>query len=251
MGVGSGRAKREQPSWPWVLMYHSVALYNEDPFRVTVSPHRFKQQMGWLAAHGWRGVSVRELRAAQSGGDAGGLVGLTFDDGYADFASSVLPLLVSQGFTATVYVVAGRLGGHNDWEEYGPRKPLMTAAQVREVAAAGIEVGSHGLQHVRLPMADDARLWAAVADSRDVLSQVISAEVLGFSYPWGDVDARTIQAVRKAGYEYGCAISPRGLTGAYALPRTYIREADGRLRLRAKRLRYRLALRSAGGPSPS
>ena len=82
---------------PLVLMYHSVEPYQADPYLVTVSPPRFEQQMHWLARRGLRGTSVRDLLAARAAGDAAGLVGLTFDDGYADFARHALPVLQRLG----------------------------------------------------------------------------------------------------------------------------------------------------------
>lgn len=41
--------------WPWVLMYHSVGSTHDDPFRVTVSPRRFRTQMEALRRAGRRG----------------------------------------------------------------------------------------------------------------------------------------------------------------------------------------------------
>ena len=74
---------------PLVLMYHSVDRYRTDPYQITVRPDRFDQQMCWLWQHGLRGVSMRQLLAAHRQGVAAGLVGLTFDDGYADFLEHV------------------------------------------------------------------------------------------------------------------------------------------------------------------
>ena len=124
---------------PIVLMYHSVAPQESDPYRVTVSPHRFGQQMHWLARRGLRGVSMAELLEARRRHCDAGLVGLTFDDGYDDFLRHALPVLQRHGFSATAFVIAGRLGGFNDWDVLGPRKRLMTASQVRRVAEAGTE----------------------------------------------------------------------------------------------------------------
>ncbi len=104
---------------PMVLMYHSVEPYQADPYLVTVSPPRFEQQMRWLARRGLRGTSVRDLLAARAAGAGKGLVGLTFDDGYADFARHALPVLQRFGFGATVFVIAGRLGGDNAWDPRG------------------------------------------------------------------------------------------------------------------------------------
>ncbi len=95
------------PGMPLVLMYHSVEPYQADPYLVTVSPPRFGQQMRWLARRGLRGVSMRDLLAARAAGAGKGLVGLTFDDGYADFARHALPVLRRYGFGATMFVIAG------------------------------------------------------------------------------------------------------------------------------------------------
>ncbi|MFD0530292.1 lipid II flippase MurJ [Kitasatospora arboriphila] len=150
-------------SAPWILMYHSITHEEHDPYLLTVSPERFAAQMAWLARSGRRGVSVRELLRARAAGAAARLVGLTFDDGYADFARYAVPVLRRHGFTASAYVVPDLLGGHNGWDPDGPRKPLLTVDQVVELAAAGWEIGSHGLSHRRLPglsadeLADQAR----------------------------------------------------------------------------------------------
>src|SRR6266498_4146671 len=78
---------------PLVLMYHSITPYMQDPYLVTVSPPRFEQQMSWLRRRGLRGTSVRELLAAAERGEARSLVGLSFDDGYADLVEYVVPVL--------------------------------------------------------------------------------------------------------------------------------------------------------------
>lgn len=225
---------------PMILMYHSVSPYTEDPYRITVSPHRFAQQMRWLSSRGLRGVSMATLNAARAHGCEAGLVGLTFDDGYEDFLRHALPVLLRHGFTATAFVIAGRLGGQNSWDADGPRKALMTSAQVREVASAGMEIASHGLRHVTLTHATSLALIREQRVSRSILQDVTGAPVDGFCYPYGHLDARVVAGVQEAGYNYGCAIWISDLTGRYAMPRTYVGDADGAARLRAKWLRHRL-----------
>ncbi|MGW4158754.1 polysaccharide deacetylase family protein [Streptomyces sp. NPDC004788] len=240
----------------WVAMYHSIADVPDDPYKVTVSPVRFARQLHWLRDRGLRGVSVRELLAATAAGRARGLVGLTFDDGYADFLESALPLLRRHGFTATVYVLPGRLGGDNAWDAHGPRKPLLDEDGVRRAAAAGMEIGSHGLRHVSLTETDDEGLAAETRRSRELIEEITGDPVDGFCYPYGTVDARVMRAVRKAGYAYGCAIDPGPLSGTYALPRVHIGEEDTSWRLTAKRVLHPLRRRrpadllpAQGGPA--
>lgn len=219
-----------------ILMYHSVADYTDDHFLVTVRPRTFERQLEWLRRRGLRGVSVAALLAARERGTARGLVGLTFDDGYRDFVAEALPRLVRRGFTATVFPVAGRLGGFNGWEDRGPVKPLLTAADLVRARDAGMEIGSHGLTHTPLPGRCAAELGAEVAGSREELAALVGDGVTGFCYPYGLSDAACEQAVRAAGYEYGCSILP-ARPGPHCLPRTYVGDRDGGLRLAAKFLR--------------
>ncbi|MEV7088485.1 polysaccharide deacetylase family protein [Streptomyces sp. NPDC093085] len=217
-------------------MYHSVADPADDPYQVTVSPNRLDRQLRWLRHQGLTGVSLAELLRARAEGRGAGLVGLTFDDGYADFLTAAVPLLHRHGCTATVFVLPGRLGGTNVWDTPGPVKPLLTADGIREAAAAGMEIGSHGLRHTDLTTADDAVLTAETARSRAELTALTGHPVAGFCYPYGRADARALAAVRAAGYGYGCAIDPGPLTGVHALPRIHLGERDTTPRLRLKRL---------------
>jgi putative peptidoglycan lipid II flippase len=234
-------ARPSQPAVPFVLMYHSVSEGVDDPYRIAVSPGRFADQMRWLASRGLRGVSMRELLHAARHGRAAGLVGLTFDDGYADFVEHALPVLARHGFTATVYVVAERVGGHNDWEQDGPLRPLLTVDEVREVARQGVEIGSHGLNHLSLADLDADTLRKEVAVSREALELLLDEPVSGFCYPYGDLSDTAVAAARAAGYDYAVATWASGRRDPHALPRTYVAERDGAAELLAKRLRHRIA----------
>ena len=234
-------------SVPWVAMYHSVSDCADDPYRITVTPRRLETQLRWLRRRGLRGVSLAELLAARARGAGRGLVGLTFDDGYADFLTAALPLLRRWDCNATLFVLPGRLGGDNGWDPLGPRKPLLTADGVRAALAQGVEVGSHGLTHVDLTRADEATLRTETAGSRARLSELTGAPVAGFCYPYGAVDPRAVAAVRAAGYGYACAIDPGPLTGPYALPRLHIGQNDTAVRLYLKHRLHRLRRRPVEG----
>lgn len=221
---------------PLVWMYHSIAEYDVDPFEVTMHPRRFEKQLRWLRRRGLRGVSMHELLHARSEGRARGLVGLTFDDGYRDFLTTALPVLQRYGYTATVFVLAGRLGGSNEWSRPGPEKALLSAAEIREIDRAGMEVGSHGLRHVSLVKTEDAELGEEVQRSREILAEVVDHEVGGFCYPYGYLDSRVVAAARAAGYDYACAVKTSVEIGRYAIPRTLVHDRDTMWRLDAKRV---------------
>jgi peptidoglycan/xylan/chitin deacetylase (PgdA/CDA1 family) len=238
---------------PMIFMYHGVADADEDPNQLCVSPARFAEQMAWLARRGLRGVGIAELVDAMRAGRQRGLVGLTFDDGYTNVLETALPVLRRHGFGATSYIISDRLGGTNEWDE-GPVWQLMTADQVRELAAAGIEIGSHAATHLRLAGASPSQLAAEVSDSRISLGALLGTEIRGFAYPYGSMDAAARRAVRDAGYEYACAVeATTAEIGLMALPRLYVGEQDDARRMAVKKLLYRgrIALRSrSGGQTP-
>ena len=230
---------------PPVLMYHSVSPSGlPDPHRVRVHPDRLDAHLRLLRRLGLRGVPLVEVVRAHERGTAAGLVGLTFDDGYTDFLEHAMPVLARHGMTATLYVVAGRLGGENAWDS-GPRLGLVDADQVRAVADAGHEVGSHTLTHARLAGADPAVLAEEVAGSRRVLEDVLQAEVAGFCYPWGSFDGAATAAVRKAGYDHACVTGDYHPGDRFALPRAYVAPGDRAPHLLAKLARHRLRIRGA------
>lgn len=222
--------------FPFVLMYHSVGpgvAPDEDPYQLTVTPERLDAQLRALRRQGLRGRSMRELFAAGGRG-----VGLTFDDGYVDFVEQAVPVLRRHGATATVYVLGGRIGGDNSWDADAPRKPLMTAEQVREAADAGMEIGSHGLMHRHLPQLTPEELTDELAGSRRRLAELAGTPVDSFAYPYGDVGAREVEAARAAGYDHAVAVDARAVGASrHALPRSYAGQRDGGLRLLAKRAR--------------
>jgi peptidoglycan/xylan/chitin deacetylase (PgdA/CDA1 family) len=224
---------------PMILMYHGVADEVEDPNHLCVTPSRFAEQMAWLKRRGLQGVGIGRLVDEMRAGRRRGLVGITFDDGYVSVLEAALPVLQREDFTATMFVIPGRLGGSNEWDE-GPRWPLMSAAQISELASAGMEIGSHSTTHARLAGIDVGQLRTEVSDSRARLGELVGGPIRGFAYPYGSMDAAARHAVRRAGYDYACAVqTPVRELGIMALPRVYIGQSDDARRMPAKRLLFR------------
>ena len=232
-----------------ILMYHGIADVTEDPNLLCVPPARFAEQMAWMDRRGLRGVSVATLVDAMRTDRHRGMIGITFDDGYASVLESALPELQRRGFGATVFVISDRLGGTNAWDK-GPAWQLLDADGVSRLATAGIEIGSHGATHVRLAGLDADRLAAEVAGSKASLAELVGSQVRGLAYPYGSMDAAARSAVLAAGYEYACSVqTPVADLGLVALPRIYVGQRDGAARMAAKRFLFRryIAIRGRQG----
>lgn len=86
-----------------------------------------------------------------------------------------------------------------------PERPLEEYSafnwdQAREMASAGIEIGSHTLTHPILTHISDEKLRDEISGSRERIQSALQMEVDTFCYPNGDYDARARGAVARAGY---------------------------------------------------
>jgi peptidoglycan/xylan/chitin deacetylase (PgdA/CDA1 family) len=96
-----------------------------------------------------------------------------------------------------------------------------------------IEIGSHSMTHPVLSRQSEAVQRDEVSRSKSALEDMIGREVSSFAYPFGgraDYTARTIDAVRSAGYRRACsnfAGRPRARTSPYELPRMLVRDWGG------------------------
>jgi peptidoglycan/xylan/chitin deacetylase (PgdA/CDA1 family) len=235
----SGQARVSLRTIPMILMYHAVAQTAEDPNQLCVPPAVFAAQMSWLTRRGLRGVSITTLLDAMQTGHHRRMVGITFDDGYQSVLEQAVPELQRYGFGATAFIIADRIGGTNDWDD-GPTWPLLSADGVRELAAAGIEIGSHSATHPRLAGICPDQLPTEIAGSRASLGALLGTQIRGFAYPYGAMDASARAAVCAAGYDYACAVSTSvSDIGVMALPRLYVGRLDGPARMLAKRILYR------------
>jgi peptidoglycan/xylan/chitin deacetylase (PgdA/CDA1 family) len=179
-----------------ILTYHYIRV-NPDRndrlgFALSVTPSDFAAQMDWLAQSGYHPITTDDLYAYLAGdqGLPGKPVILTFDDGYADFYTTALPILRSHDFKAVSYVVSGFVG---TWG-------YMTAAQVREADRSGIEIGSHTINHADLANLSAAAVWSQLTQSKSFLEQVLGHPVVSFCYPSGKYTSAVASAVAAAGY---------------------------------------------------
>jgi peptidoglycan/xylan/chitin deacetylase (PgdA/CDA1 family) len=178
------------------LMYHEIelpgrALCEAEPgyVRYAVTEPDFRAHVDALKAGGFLGVSVGEM-IAQARVSSGRSVAVTFDDGCETDLLVALPVLRTAGFNATSYVTVEHLG----------RRGYLTAAQLRELADLGCEIGSHGMTHRFLSDLSADEIRSELAGSKDRLEQIVQRPVVHFSCPGGRWDGRVADAGRDAGY---------------------------------------------------
>lgn len=195
-----------------ILMYHQVDAPppRGTPMRgLVVAPGTFAWQMGMLKWLGYRGVSMAELMPYLRGERQGRVVGITFDDGYRNNLEYALPVLQRHDFTATCYAVSHLAGADNAWDaaQGVPSKPLMTAAELRRWAAAGMEIGAHTRHHRDLTTLDLAAARDQIAGSKADLEDMTGQRVAHFCYPYGRFQDHHAELAQQAGYESATTVN--------------------------------------------
>lgn len=211
-----------------ILMYHSIA---EQPprntSRLSVSPTSLAEQLAWLADHGYTGrtfLEAAELLRDDQLPDRTAV--LTFDDGYADFATDALPLLQRFGYPATLFVTTGWVADAGVNSAGRPLDRTLRWQQIREAADAGIEIGAHGHSHAALDGLSDEQLKEELCRSRALLEDCIGRPVPTLAYPFGYSSPRVRRAARSAGYRFAAAVRNVRATpdsDAFQIPRLTIR----------------------------
>jgi len=242
-----GRPAGSSRGGPLVLMYHATPRGRPPRGeRFAVESARFARHLDLFDALGYRTVRLRDLAGA--GPLPANALAITFDDGYRNNLDGALAALQARGMCATWFAVSGLLGQRAAW--LGPQvhdAVLMSAAELRALAGAGMEIGSHTRTHPDLTCLPEGALDAEIGDSRRELQDVIGAAVTSFAYPFGRFGAAVETAVARAGYRLACSVRPGRFTPEQPLriPRITVFRDDSPQRLARKLM---LVTNDAGWP---
>jgi hypothetical protein len=228
-----------------ILMYHSISenlFGRSNPYyQINTAPAVFLRQMRWLRQNGYRTLSLKNLQVGlDQKQDLSKTVILTFDGGYEDIYTDVLPVIKMFGFTATVFLATGRI---QDLPVGIDGAQFLTWHQVRELHAEGVQFGSHTVTHPDLRSLGPEQIEYEVGYSKETLEQKLGVPVECFSYPFAfpeeDHDfLRFLDGIlENQGYECGVSTvigraSP--IHNRFHLPRLAINSWDDAALLRAK-----------------
>jgi peptidoglycan/xylan/chitin deacetylase (PgdA/CDA1 family) len=211
-----------------ILAYHSVApgRGGADPSFLRVHPDRFRQQLEVMLGTGYSFVTVAEFaRRTGPQGPPLGIAALSFDDGLRDNHTTVLPLLREYDVSATVYVATGLIGGTYPWIDGG--LPMMDEHEIRDLVAAGVEIGAHTVTHRDLSLLERDECLREMTESRAELERITSRAVETFAYPFCRYGDAAVAAAGEAGFLAAVTCGGRGSWDPLTIQRTMITGKDG------------------------
>jgi peptidoglycan/xylan/chitin deacetylase (PgdA/CDA1 family) len=184
-----------------ILLYHHIAEPVRGAERYYISPATFEQQIKSLHDWGYTSIKLSTLAGVltQGGELPPRPVVISFDDGNLNVYQNAFPILKKYGFTGTLFIVANRLASKN----------FISSQQLKEMVAAGWEIGSHGMTHADLK-ANPGLIVTEAEKSRTTLTDALQTQVNVFAYPYGLSNILTQEKMSSYGY-----LAAVGLGGSY------------------------------------
>ncbi len=226
------------PTWPVfpagkatvpILIYNAVADgVEDDPFyqwesSLYVPSNEFEQQMRALSEAGYQSIPVSKIvDILLSGGTLPPRpVVITFDTNKLGIYRKVFPIMQKYGFTGTLFLASDQIDAKN----------VMTSAQIKELMAAGWEVGSRaasGVSLLDLQVQNPDSIGREISGSRTDIEAKLGVPVTVFAYPGGAIDneGRMVARVQEWGYKAAVGLfksSEHSLNTLYYMPRYEIR----------------------------
>lgn len=230
-----------------VLCYHGIS--ETWPAETSVRPRDFERQLTSFAARGYRGATFSDALTAAAGDR---VLVVTFDDAHRSVLQLAAPTMSRLGLPGTIFVPTGYVGseepmgwaGYDEWlgTEHEAELRCLSWGELRELAAAGWEIGSHTRSHPRLPHLADEEIAAELRESRRECEEAMGAPCASVAYPYGAYDDRVLRLAREAGYRFGATVPPAPrapLPLAWPRVGVYHGEGPARVRLRTGNRRLR------------
>ncbi len=171
-----------------VLLYHHVAT--DTPASTSISPEDFRSHLEYLRDNAYNVVGLDVMVEALRGGEElpERAVAITFDDGYPSIFETAFPMLQSFDFPFTLFLSTGPIDRQ--------LRNYMSWAQIEEMAAAGVLVANHMVEHPHMLDRMEGETEAIWIDRlREELSQA-EQTILDhtgqshryLAYPYGEFD---------------------------------------------------------------
>jgi peptidoglycan/xylan/chitin deacetylase (PgdA/CDA1 family)/glycosyltransferase involved in cell wall biosynthesis len=194
-----------------VLLYHRVTDGKPAGTKhgIYVAQMEFERQLAFLKRKGCTTITFADVKAIEEGSRIipKRPVILTFDDGYEDNYIHAFPLLKKYSSSAVIFLIGNRAIRTNAWDSANgePEARLMSNAQIKEMAAYGIEFGAHSLNHKKLTEIPLSEAKREIERSKSAIEKRLGSPIISFAYPYGKLNEELKGIVKRAGFHFGIA----------------------------------------------
>jgi len=199
-----------------ILMYHSVL---KDPARAgayVVSPAVVEEDFCWLRDRGCAALTISEAAGLAARGEPlpENAVAITFDDGFLNVSTYVLPLLERYDLKATVAVIGSGSERFSDTPDPNPAYASLDWGEIARLAASGrVEIAVHSYDLHRLSPRKGAGRRAGESEAEyraafradteaclDLLREHCGIVPTTYAYPYGEIDESSFEVLSQLGF---------------------------------------------------
>ena len=128
-------------------------------------------------------LSLACILAAAAAGEC--VVSYTFDDGLEDQYTIAYPMFREAGLPATFFIIGSKVGDPNGLRSKAEKHtPVMTWRMIRDMAANGMEIGSHGWAHARYQNMDREEILDDIRKNQKELKENAGIDCTSFASPY-------------------------------------------------------------------
>ncbi len=181
-----------------ILMYHHLNPLAPDAGSVlrtwTVAPEQFAAQLDYLQSKGFHTITLTQLADFFDKGEPLPTkpVILTFDDAWIEGYTVAFPELKKRGMVGVFFVPKTYVDAGGEL--------LMNWEQALEMDRAGMEFGSHTINHQDLTKVDLTEVQRQLVVGKAELERGFGHPITSLSYPYGAYSPRIVAMTAAAGY---------------------------------------------------
>lgn len=207
-----------------IIMYHSVINDTESTGDYVITPEMLRDDILYLQSNGYVTVSIGELIDYVNCGKSlpPKPVVLTFDDGYYNFLTEVMPILSDTNTKATLSVVGAFSKKEEPCNVQSSYYSYLTLEQIKQISKCGyVEIASHSynfhsLQGRKGSMIMDGESYEEYRSRflSDILTNKLLLEEYGvemsiYTYPYGFICEESLELVKACDFKASLGVEER------------------------------------------
>ncbi len=211
---------RNYNRWIPILMYHKIPDQDlQSQHKIYVNKNNFAKHLTIFKSLNMTTLTFDELAQFRKGLKSFSLFPknpliLTFDDGYEDNIQNADVELKKQSMHAHIYLLADPNIASNEWDHQSDRseKHRIISGDERKLwKNSQFTIGSHGLNHQRLPAMSSEKKILELSISKQKLEAEFKQPVITYAYTYGDTNKECAELAEACGYEYALNTDTGGL----------------------------------------
>jgi peptidoglycan/xylan/chitin deacetylase (PgdA/CDA1 family) len=210
-----------------ILLYNQVGHYPVEAMEDGLDPESLVEQLEYLRVQGSHIVGLDEALAYMEGETnlPENSLSITFDGGYADVHTNVLPTLEKYGIKAAFFIAPSLIGNSRMIRDHA--LPCMDWEQVRSLAEKDMVIGHYGCNGRTFTRVPKEEIEEDISIAKPLFEKYLGTQPTYYAVNEGIPESAAIQVLKENGYTALLTKSPTNQGPShYAIGRIQVDDED-------------------------